>query len=205
MGTLDDALLGALLGTVPQSSGNSAAGWPLADIAGDDDFSGDEMVLGDGDLGDEMVLGAALAAASPSAKRQLVNAIRSRKLRNASLVTPRQSAEANLQPLGLESLAVAPAAQVLVSTQPQTLYKPMRLMVPQTFAANFVLNDIKVGNVSQLPSAIPIPCEAFSQSSFGAGISLKTVNPAINLSVLVTNISAAAADFRGAFFGESVQ
>lgn len=203
----DADLLGAILGL--ESSGNEAsAGWPLADIAGED-LSGDEMVLGDGDLGamtDEMVLGAALAAQTPGARASLVRAIRNRKLKQSALVTPRGSAEANLQPLGFELLNVAAAASgVNVTTQPQTLFKPMRLLVPATIAPFFTLTDIKVGNVSQLPSASPIPCESFVQGGFGVGLSLKTVNPAINLTLVVNNISGAAADFRATFFGQSVQ
>ncbi|MGH3054967.1 MAG: hypothetical protein ACRDL7_08330 [Gaiellaceae bacterium] len=191
-------LLGALLGLT--TTGNDAsAGWPLADIAG----SLDEMVLGGDD--DAMVLGAALAAASPQAKQALTNAIRQRKLNQSSLVTPRAAAESNLQPLGFESLNVANGAQVQVNSQPQTLFKPQRLVVPATIAPSFVLNDIKVGNVSQLPSASPIPCESFVQGGFGVGLSRKTVNPAINLTLIVTNISGAAADFRATFFGVSVQ
>lgn len=204
----DSDLLGAILGLDTPGNSSSASGWPLADIAGDDDSSGDEMVLGDSDLGvmtDEMVLGAALAAKSPTARKQLVNAIRQRKLRQSALVTPRSAVEANLQPLGFEFLGVLAAQQVAVNTQPQTLFKPYRLVIPATIAPSFVLNDIKVGNVSQLPSSAPIPCESFVQGGFGVGLSLKTVNPAINLTLIVTNIGGAAADFRATFFGESVQ
>jgi hypothetical protein len=206
----DSDLLGAILGLGMESTGNeaSASGWPLADIAGDDDSSGDEMVLGDNDLGamsDEMVLGAALAAKSPAARKMLINAMRQRKLKQAALVTPRAAVEANLQPLGFEFLGVLAAQQVTVNTQPQTLFKPMRLVIPATIAPTFTLSDIKVGNVSQLPSSAPIPCESFVQGGFGVGLSLKTVNPAINLSLVVTNIGGATADFRATFFGQSIQ
>lgn len=195
-------MLGALLGLDFSSPGNQASttGWPLADIG---DL--DQMVMGDGDLGDEMILGAALTAKSPEAKQALIRAIRNRKMKDASLVTPRSAAESNLQPLGFEFLAIAAGADALVTTQPQTLFKPTRLMVPTTIAPAFVLKDVKVGNVSQLPSANPIPCESFVPGAFGAGLALRTVNPAINLSLLVNNISGDVQDFRATFFGISVQ
>jgi hypothetical protein len=92
-----------------------------------------------------------------------------------------------------------------VTTQPQTLFKPMRFCVPTTIAPFFVLQDVKVGNVSQFPSSNAIPCEVFVPGMFGGGLSLRTVNPAIFLQITVTNIDAAAHDFRAAFFGISIQ
>jgi hypothetical protein len=189
---MNEALVSALLGSM-RSSGNEAVpsmGWPMATIGGDLD---------------SMVLGNALAATNPSSAAALAQAIEQRKLQNATLVAERAVGESNLQPLGFVALNVAAGAQAQVTTQPQTLFKPMRFTVPTTIASFFVLDDVKVGNVSQFPSSNPIPCEAFVPGMFGGGLSLRTVNPAINLQVTVTNIDNAAHDFRAAFFGISVQ
>lgn len=186
---MNEALIGMLLNGGLQSSGNSATanmGWPLATI------------------GDAMVMGDALQPTNPAAAAALASAIEARKLNNATLVAERSPGEANLQPLGFESLNVGAGATVQVTTQPQTLFKPMRLCVPTTIAPDFVLEDVKVGNVSQFPSANPIPCEAFVPGMFGGGLALRTVNPALNLQLTVRNIDTAAHDFRAAFFGISI-
>lgn len=177
-----------------QSSGNQpipsgGIGWPMATI---------------GDM-DSLVMGSALQPSSPQAAAAMQSAIQQKKLQNATLVSERAPGESNLQPLGFVSLDVAAGAQVRVTTQPQTLFKPMRFVVGATIASFFTLDDVKVGNVSQFPSSNPIPCEAFVPGMFGGGLSLRTVNPAINLEVQVTNIDAANHDFRAAFFGISVQ
>jgi len=189
---MNDELVGMLLGQMIQSSGNQAipsgvVGWPQATI------------------GDDLVMGSALQPSSPQAAAAMANAIQQKKLQNATLVSERSPGESNLQPLGFVSLNVAAGNQVRVTTQPQTLFKPMRFVVGATIASFFTLDDVKVGNVSQFPSSNPIPCEAFVPGMFGGGLSLRTVNPAINLEVQVTNIDAAAHDFRAAFFGISVQ
>lgn len=187
---MDNAnLIGMLLGL--QSSGNQALpsmGWPMATI------------------GDDLVMGSALQAGSPQAAAALATAIQQRKIDNATLVADRPVGESNLQPLGfVSSGTIAAGASQTVTTQPQTLFKPMRFVVPTTIAPFFTLDDVKVGNVSQFPSSNPIPCEAFVPGMFGGGLSLRTVNPAINLQVTVTNIDVVAQTFRGAFFGISVQ
>ena len=193
---MDEMVLGELLGDDLlglESSGNQAdvMGSPFYGIAGEDDY--------------DAILGAALKAKSPQAAAALRQAIRNRKLKQSALVYPREPSDSNLQPLGFFQAAVPANTQVQVTTQPQTLFKPMRLLVPATIAPFFVVDDIKVGNVSQLPSSQPIPGEAFVQGGFGIGLNLKTVNPAIDLTLIVTNIGGAAADFRAAFFGVSVQ
>lgn len=190
---MNEALIGMLLNGGMQSSGNQAIpsmGWPMATISGDLDA---------------MVLGSALQPANPQAAAALAQAIQQKKLDTATLVAERPVGEANLQPLGFESLNVLAGATVRVQTQPQTLFKPMRLAVPTTIASFFVLEDVKVGNVSQFPSANPIPCEVFVPGMFGGGLNLRTVNPALNLELQVRNIDGAAHDFRAAFFGISVQ
>lgn len=189
---MNDQLVGYLLGNILSSPGNQAVpgvGWPMATI---------------GDM-DSLVLGDALQPSSPQAAAAIQQAIQQKRLGNATLVSERPVGESNLQPLGFVSLNIAAGASASVTTNPQTLFKPVRFVVPTTIAAFFTLDDVKVGNVSQFPSSNPIPCEAFVPGMFGGGLSLRTVNPAINLQVTVTNIDAAAHDFRAAFFGISIQ
>ena len=91
------------------------------------------------------------------------------------------------------------------ASQPQALFRAERFVIPASLAPSFTVQDIKVGNVSQFPNTGDIPGEMFAQNSFDTGIRLRTVNPALNLSVAVTNITGGSLTFRAGFFGTLVQ
>jgi hypothetical protein len=168
----------------------------LGELLGDD-----EAVLGGDDLA---VLGAALRASSPRAKSALSKAIMARKIGKSAMVVKREPRSSGVQPLGFFFLNIAAGAQVIVTTQPQVLYKPERLVVPTTIAPFFTIDDILVGNKSQFPSANPLPAEMFIPNAEAVVLELETVNPAINLSLRVTNISGAQQNFRAGFVGRNV-
>lgn len=193
-------------------------GYPFAEIMGADDIDslvgellGDDDVLGDL-LGDDDVvmgelLGSALRAGSPGAKAALRKAAAARKLANASVVTRKDPTSSGVEPLGFRSppgTPVAAGAQAQITTRPQVLYRPERLVVPASIAPFFTIDDIRVGNRSQFPSAEPLPAEMFTQQADAVTLRLDTVNPAIDLILVVTNISNAAQDFRAGFIGRAV-
>src|SRR5512137_640118 len=125
-------ILGALMG--------------LQDISGADDSSGvDELLgellegeadtLGADDLAvlgadDLAVLGAALAAKGGGAKALLKRAIAGRKLAGAQVLSPRKPSSSGVQPIGFFQAGIAAGTQATITTQPQTWFKPQRLVVP---------------------------------------------------------------------------
>ena len=190
------------------SSGNMATidgdlAYEIGDGAlylGDDDLDMAELVGDDGmyDLSGPI-------RGNTRAARQLVNReIAKREIADAALVRPRRSMITGTLPLGFEFLNIAANATASVTTRPQTLFKPMRLVVGQTIAPFFILTDLKVGNRSQFPSSSPIPCETFSQNGFGVGVGLETVQAALDLTLVVQNIGPNQLDFRAAIIGKSV-
>ena len=107
---------------------------------------------------------------------------------------------------GMQSLAVAAAATVNVQVQPQVLFRPQRIVIPATIAPSFVINDIIVGNKSQLALAGAIPAEAFTQNADMAPTMLMdTLGISMQFTLNITSIAAAAVDFRAAVYGEAVE
>ena len=191
-----------------QSSGNMASIGDLAYEIGDDP----ELYLGESDDMAELIgdddgmydLGAPLRGKTQAARRLVAKKIAEREIADAALVRPRRSMITGTLPLGFEFLNVASNATASVTTRPQTLFKPMRLVVGQTIAPFFILTDLKVGNRSQFPSSAPIPCETFSQNGFGVGVGLETVQAALDLTLVVQNVGPNQLDFRASMIGKSV-
>lgn len=172
-----------------------------------------EDVSGDDTSGEDAaaILGAALNAKSRAGKNALRKAITARTLGSAQILSPRKPASSGVQALGFVSgapgaaTAVNPGQQVLITTQPQTWFKPMRLVIPGSIAPFFTVDNIIVGNKSQFPSPIPLPGETFIPEAEAVVLDLATVDPAINLTLAVTNISGVALLFRATFVGKQVQ
>jgi hypothetical protein len=188
----------------------------LSDILGDD-ISGEEAaaILGELLEGEDLsgedlsgedaaaILGAALRGKGQG-KKMLQKAIMARKLGSAQVISPRKPSSSGVQPIGFESLGVAATTQVVVTTQPQTWFKPMRLVIPGSIAPFFTVNNIIIGNKSQFPSPIAIPGETFIPEAQAVVMDLDTVNPALNLTLVVTNISGVPQNFRATFVGKEV-
>jgi hypothetical protein len=182
---LGEELLGELLEGEDESAGEDAAA-----ILGADDALA--------------VLGAALRAKGGAGKKLLAKTIAARKLGSSQILSPRGPSSSGVQPIGFEALGVAAGAQQIVTTQPQTWFKPMRLVFPDSIAPFFTLNNIIIGNKSQFPSPVAVPGETFIPSAEAVVMELDTVNPALNLTLVVTNISGVAQNFRATFVGKQV-
>jgi len=215
-----DGLIGALLGMDDSSgaaeflSGDSDLMGALSDIAGMSDIAGTEFVSGASDpvsalLGDDMMgfsLNPLNLFRKKKAKQQLVrHAINQKLMRHGAAVVDRRNQKARRFPSPVTATVVAGGASATIAATPQTLFRPERLVVPASLAPSFVLTDLKVGNVSQFPNAGELPLEIFAQTGVDCTIELDTVNPALNLSVTVTNITGGALTFRAGFIGTSVQ
>lgn len=191
-------------------SDEAVLGAYLMQIAGDDE-AGDETLgemlgelLGDDSSGDEAVLGAALRAKSGGGKALLKRAIAARKLASTQVLTEKAAVSSGVQPIGFNQAGVAAGTQATITTQPQTWFKPMRLIVGESIAPFFTIDNIICGNKSQLPAATSLPAEAFIPQAQAVVLDLDTVNPALNLTLLCTNISGVAQNFRAMFVGKEV-
>lgn len=132
-------------------------------------------------------------------------AIQQKQIAHGAGVVPRSNQKARRYVCPLPATVVAGGASATIQTQPQCLYRPERFIIAASLAPSFVVTDVKVGNVSQLPNTGDIPGELFAQNGVDCTIEFDTVNPAINLLVVVTNITGGSLTFRGAFIGTNVQ
>jgi hypothetical protein len=91
-----------------------------------------------------------------------------------------------------------------ITARPQTIaFKPVRITIPATIGPDFTIEDIKVGNRSQMAQSGSLPAEAFVQTAFGVEMDMDTVQTSQDFVLQITNISGAARTFRAAIFGRS--
>jgi len=99
---------------------------------------------------------------------------------------------------------VAAGASSTITARPQTIaFKPIRITIPATIGPDFTIEDVKVGNKSQLAQSGSLPAEAFVQTAFGVEMDMDTIQTSQDFVLQVTNVSGAARTFRAAVFGRS--
>ena len=90
-----------------------------------------------------------------------------------------------------------------ITARPQNVaYRPERIVLGGT-PANWLINDIKVGNRSQLSQAGELPGEAFANTAIDTFVSFETVQTAMDFVIQVTFIgtNSAGEQFKAAVFG----
>jgi len=108
--------------------------------------------------------------------------------------------------LGFLFAAVGAGATQTVTALPQTLFRPDQFFIPSFFADSFVIEDVIIGNRSQLSSiGTGIPGAVFSEVSVNSQVIWDTCQPGVQVIIRVTNISGDPADFRAAMAGYAVQ
>jgi hypothetical protein len=149
--------------------------------------------------------GIALNAGSRVARNAMAQAIAARKIAEGGIVQ-NESGKWRKLPLGIDSgaVAIAAAGTQQVTTRPQAYYKPTRLVVSLAIMSNFVIRDIKVGNVSQLVNASSLPADMFGPNSFDVELKGDTCQAGFDIVVDVENITLAASRFRGGFIGAAL-
>lgn len=188
-----------ILGAMDDLSGEDAAAI-LGELLEGEDLSGEDLSGEDEAMA---ILGAKLRGKGKG-KALLAKAIAARKLAGAQIMAPRAPTSAGVQPIGFFQAGVAAGTQAIITTQPQTWFKPMRLVVPGSIAPFFTIDNLIIGNKSQFPSPVPLPAETFIPEAQAVVMELDTVNPALNLTVVATNISGVAQNFRATFVGKEV-
>lgn len=140
-----------------------------------------------------------------ASQQALQMAMAQRVAQQGALVQSLNPSKARRQVLGMSSTGtVAAGASSSITARPQTFaFKPQRVIIPATVGPDFTIQDIKVGNVSQLVQSGDLPAEAYSQTSFGVDMDMDTVQTSQDFVMQVTNISGAARTFRAMIVGKS--
>lgn len=179
-----------------------------ADIIGTR-LGADDIVGGDGDLeallaGTDLTLfGADAAAAAPVA----AEAANRQMLRNLALrgggaaLVHRSPSKSRIYVQGFGPTTIAAGATVNIIVQPQTAFKGKRLCIPSDFAGAILVNDLKIGNLSQFPSSNPIPGRMFTEFAVGMEQDFDTAQISQQISLSVTNTSGAAVSFTAGLKG----
>ena len=166
------------------------------EILGASEIVGDEY-LGDEEMGEEMV------------GEEMVGARRGGRhggRRGNQHVAHHEATRARDLVLGFDSVAmVASLATQNVTSQPQLMFRPDRLVIPATIAPSFLITDLKVGKNSQFLNNGNVPAECFTQAAFGVRLKMDTAQISNNISIGVTNISAGALRFVAALIGPSME
>jgi len=102
---------------------------------------------------------------------------------------------------GLDAASVAAGTTQSLSTSPQKRNVPTRLTVSQTVANNFVLSDIRVGVEPVLATTQNLSMAIFVQDSTAPNFRAVVAEVGMDVSVVVTNISGAAARFTATIVG----
>lgn len=146
----------------------------------------------------------AAALAAPNAQDNLLRAIAGR---NARAVIERQPQDSRTLTLPFpETLVPAPAGTVReIQVLPQCLFRCERLLIPSDIAGLIVIDDIRVGTVSQFSAIGPVPARAFSEVAVGVGTLFDTAQPGLTITLRVRNISGNDVTFRAVMFGSSVR
>ena len=190
----------------------------MQDIIGYDYFGAEDLLGtelgGDSDLeallaGDSLALVAgAAAAAAPAAAATAAratakaNMVRNLAMRGAAAaVVNRAPAKARIYVQGFGPTAIAAGVTVNIIVQPQVAFKGKRLFVPSDFAGAVLINDLKIGNQSQLPSSNPLPGRMFTEFAVGMEQDFDTAQISQQISLSVTNTSGAAITFMAGLKG----
>lgn len=113
-------------------------------------------------------------------------------------------------PLGMDSkTSIPPGATAEIISRPQVIFRPDRLLIPPSIAANFMLLDFKIGKNSMLLSCDAIPAETFSdvcdKSPPGLEIKAETAQVSQDVLLRVQNTSQVPIRFYASLIGPSVE
>ena len=74
-----------------------------------------------------------------------------------------------------------------------------------TTASSFSLIDVKVGNRSQLANSTAVPAQTFTEVSVGVRLALDTATVAMDIALVVENITSDNQTFQAALIGTAAQ
>ena len=93
-----------------------------------------------------------------------------------------------------------------VVSRPQIVFRGERLVIPSGLtAASFSLIDVKVGNRSQLANSTAVPAQTFTETAVGVRLALDTATVAMDIALVVENITSDNQTFQAALIGTAAQ
>lgn len=114
---------------------------------------------------------------------------------NAIAVAQRQLTTRRRQTIGFTpAIDVQPGDAFELRAEIQEVFRLERLMIPSELAPFIIINDAKVGTVSQFANSAPIPASMFSEVSTFSNVDWRTANLGNDIVLACTNIGAQAID-----------
>ena len=182
-----------------------------AEIIGEDEFGEDDFE-GEEDLLHALSIGAARQAQRGQHRKATALQRAARKLQAYRKIDPRavtirhgELSKRRRFPLGFQPTTVAAGATSSIPAAPQDMFRPERLVIPSDTAFDFGIQDVKVGNTSQLVSGGEGPAAMFTEVSIDTHVHFKTAEIGNQLSVSVRNKTAAPIEFSAGVVGTVVQ
>lgn len=108
------------------------------------------------------------------------------------------------QVLPFPRTTVAAATTVTVTAFPQRKFRTERFLFAGSVAANFTVDELKVGQESMLVQTGNIPAELFSQLGVGVALQGYIARPGVTVSLTVTNTSAGPLAVAAAIIGPAL-
>jgi hypothetical protein len=106
------------------------------------------------------------------------------------------------QILGFGWTKVEAECSANIRVQPQSNFRPERLVIPSNIAKDFLITDVKVGPNSQLLSIAAVPALAFAeQAPHEIPLQLQVCRKSEFITISVTNIAVLPKWFTAAMFG----
>jgi hypothetical protein len=111
--------------------------------------------------------------------------------------------------LGFGPQSVGATSVGTVISRPQGLFRPDRLIIPSGVAStagviNFFINEIKIGQKSQLMNSNGLPAQMFVETATDTMFTFDTCDPACDVSIAAANQTAGALNFSCALLGAAV-
>jgi hypothetical protein len=101
---------------------------------------------------------------------------------------------------------IAPGATANISIRPQRAIRVQRLVLQSTVSpSQLLITDITVGARPQFVNAGAVPVGVFAANAFDVELRGDTASPGIEITLTVTNPSAAAETLAGAIIGEALE
>ena len=178
-------------------------------IQGYDEYemAGLEQILGY----DHLALGAARRPVARPGMRpasrpapSMAAAIQAKQVQDGTLVRSSPPSRAQELAVGFPATSIAAAASANVTTNPQEIFRPERLVVGDAIAPNFIINSLIVGKNNQFLNQNPLPAEGFKSTAVGVRLRCDTAQVNSNIVLNVTNISLGTLTFYAMLVGTSV-
>jgi hypothetical protein len=104
---------------------------------------------------------------------------------------------------GLGSVSVPAAGSAILEAVVQRPFQARRALLSGSGLANVVVNDIKIGSLSQLAGTEAIPAETFADVAQDVGIQFDPAGPGVTISVFLSNTGNAPEAVSGGLIGIS--